>query len=119
VTAKARLTYFKGKFTEVGPFRSSSTHSALTLRLTQLAIHHDKWDEWTTCFTFEGLELPSNPFLGFSAHTGDVHGTSTLALRTSADELTSLFPPIKIITTSSQSQHRMVSVTQELSRFSC
>ncbi|ORY85353.1 legume-like lectin family-domain-containing protein [Leucosporidium creatinivorum] len=54
VTAKARLTYFKGKFTE-------------------LAIHHDKWDEWTTCFTFEGLELPSNPFLGFSAHTGDVH----------------------------------------------
>lgn len=53
VTAKARLTYFKGKFLE-------------------LAIHHDKWDEWTTCFVLEGLELPSNPFLGFSAHTGDV-----------------------------------------------
>ena len=30
VTAKARITYFKGHFTEV-------------------AIHHDKWDEWTTC----------------------------------------------------------------------
>ncbi|GAA5977319.1 hypothetical protein JCM11641_000063 [Rhodosporidiobolus odoratus] len=53
VTAKARLTYFKGKFTE-------------------LAIHHAKWDEWTTCFAIEGLELPSNPFLGFSALTGDV-----------------------------------------------
>lgn len=53
VTAKARITYFKGKFTEV-------------------AIHHDKWDEWTTCLIIEGLELPSNPFLGFSAHTGDV-----------------------------------------------
>ncbi|KAM0750162.1 hypothetical protein T439DRAFT_302090 [Meredithblackwellia eburnea MCA 4105] len=54
VTAKARITYFKGQFTEV-------------------AIHHAKWDEWTTCFTIEGLELPSNPFLGFTAHTGDVH----------------------------------------------
>ncbi|KAK4696397.1 hypothetical protein P7C70_g8387, partial [Phenoliferia sp. Uapishka_3] len=54
VTAKARITYFKGQFTEV-------------------AIHHDKWDEWTTCFTIPGLELPSNPFLGFTAHTGDVH----------------------------------------------
>ncbi|GAA5955006.1 hypothetical protein JCM21900_002758 [Sporobolomyces salmonicolor] len=53
VTAKARLTYFKGKFTE-------------------LAIHHAKWDEWTTCFAIEGLELPANPFLGFSAITGDV-----------------------------------------------
>lgn len=56
VTAKARITYFKGQFTEV-------------------AIHHDKWDEWTTCFTIPALELPSNPFLGFTAHTGDVHGT--------------------------------------------
>ncbi|GAA6036842.1 hypothetical protein JCM8097_006308 [Rhodosporidiobolus ruineniae] len=53
VTAKARLTYFKGKFLE-------------------LAVHHAKWDEWTTCFAVEGVELPSNPFLGFSALTGDV-----------------------------------------------
>lgn len=53
VTAKARLTYFKGKFLE-------------------LAIHHAKWDEWTTCFVAENLDLPDNPFLGFSAHTGDV-----------------------------------------------
>ncbi|GAA5831841.1 hypothetical protein JCM11251_003905 [Rhodosporidiobolus azoricus] len=53
VTAKARLTYFKGKFIE-------------------LAIHHAKWDEWTTCFAVEGVELPSNPFLGFTALTGDV-----------------------------------------------
>ncbi|GAA5896686.1 Uip5p [Sporobolomyces salmoneus] len=53
VAAKARLTYFRGKFTE-------------------LAIHHNKWDEWTTCFVVEGLELPQNPFLGFSSVTGDV-----------------------------------------------
>ncbi|KAK4054767.1 hypothetical protein OIV83_000691 [Microbotryomycetes sp. JL201] len=54
VAAKARLTYFKGKFTE-------------------LAIHHNKWDEWTTCFVIPELELPQNPFMGFTAHTGDVH----------------------------------------------
>ncbi|BGP36879.1 hypothetical protein JCM10449v2_000781 [Rhodotorula kratochvilovae] len=53
VTAKARLTYFKGKFLE-------------------LAIQHAKWDEWTTCFAVEGIELPNQPFLGFSALTGDV-----------------------------------------------
>ncbi|GAA5872575.1 hypothetical protein JCM16303_004568 [Sporobolomyces ruberrimus] len=53
VAAKARLTYFRGKFTE-------------------LSIHHNKWDEWTTCFVIEGLELPQNPFLGFSSVTGDV-----------------------------------------------
>lgn len=46
----------------------------------QVAIHHDKWDEWTTCLIIEGLELPSNPFLGFSAHTGDVSGTYLVAL---------------------------------------
>ncbi|BGP53087.1 hypothetical protein JCM8202v2_000646 [Rhodotorula sphaerocarpa] len=53
VTAKARLTYFRGKFLE-------------------LAVQHKKWDEWTTCFAIEGIELPSQPFLGFSALTGDV-----------------------------------------------
>ncbi|SCZ90739.1 BZ3500_MvSof-1268-A1-R1_Chr1-3g02202 [Microbotryum saponariae] len=53
VTAKARFTYFRGKFTE-------------------LAIQHDKWDQWTTCFVLDGFELPANPFLGFSALTGDV-----------------------------------------------
>ncbi|GAA5926823.1 hypothetical protein JCM3775_007049 [Rhodotorula graminis] len=53
VTAKARLTYIKGKLLELG-------------------IQHAKWDEWTTCFAVEGIELPSQPFLGFSALTGDV-----------------------------------------------
>ncbi|KDE06035.1 hypothetical protein MVLG_03589 [Microbotryum lychnidis-dioicae p1A1 Lamole] len=53
VTAKGRFTYFRGKFTE-------------------LAIQHDKWDQWTTCFVLDGFELPANPFLGFSALTGDV-----------------------------------------------
>lgn len=74
MTAKARLTYFKGKFTEVypAPIRPSTPPQPADASPPQLAIHHDKWDEWTTCFSIEGLELPSNPFLGFSAHTGDV-----------------------------------------------
>lgn len=75
MTAKARLTYFKGKFLEVRGLSSLSGGSRLT-RAVQLAIQHDKWDEWTTCFSVEKLDLPSNPFLGFSAHTGDVSGTS-------------------------------------------
>ncbi|GAA5857235.1 hypothetical protein JCM8547_009390 [Rhodosporidiobolus lusitaniae] len=82
VTAKARLTYFKGKFTE-------------------LAIHHAKWDEWTTCFAIEGLELPSNPFLGFSALTGDVSDnhdiisvtTSNVAYHPAASSFQSSPPP--------------------------
>lgn len=61
------------------PSRTLRSHPAPATSATcplpptpQLAIHHDKWDEWTTCFSIENLELPSSPFLGFSAHTGDV-----------------------------------------------
>lgn len=54
VTARARITYFKGKFLE-------------------LAVQHDKWEEFTTCFAIPNVELPANPFLGFSAHTGALH----------------------------------------------
>lgn len=48
-------------------------------RSVQLAIQHDKWDKWQTCFVIDGLELPSTPFLGFSALTGDVSGESQRA----------------------------------------
>lgn len=88
VTAKARVTYFKGKFLEVG--RACNTPGSMgadqneprprTERggtsFPQLAIQHKKWDEWTTCFAVEGVEMPSQPFLGFSAVTGDVSGPS-------------------------------------------
>jgi len=29
-------------------------------------------DDWTDCFYVEKVNLPTNPFLGFSAMTGDV-----------------------------------------------
>jgi len=38
----------------------------------QVKVQYKAWDDWTDCFTIEKLELPANPFLGFSAMTGDV-----------------------------------------------
>jgi hypothetical protein len=64
ITAKLKLTYFKNQFLE-------------------LQIQHEKWDEWQTCFTVFNVTLPGSPFLGYSAHTGDVSGASfpSVALR--------------------------------------
>lgn len=76
VTAKLRVTYFKGKFLEVRfpPPPPFSSMSMTGINERKVALHHEKWDEWTTCFSVQNLDLPLNPFLGFSAHTGDVHG---------------------------------------------
>ena len=38
--------------------------NALTLAITG--------DDWSDCFTINGISLPPNPYLGFSAMTGDV-----------------------------------------------
>jgi mannose-binding lectin 2 len=102
VTAKARLTYFKGQFLEVSrspPDRDlTQTHEFSP----QLAIHHAKWDEWTTCFAVENVELPANSFLGFTAHTGDVSGESGLVRLTRLAKLTRCCSP---------DNHDIISVT--------
>jgi mannose-binding lectin 2 len=54
VATKFRFTYVKDVFTE-------------------LAIHYEEWDSWETCFKLGHLTVPDNPFVGFSAATGDVH----------------------------------------------
>lgn len=53
VATKFRFTYIQDVFSE-------------------LAIHYQDWDDWETCFKTGNLTIPHNPFLGFSAATGDV-----------------------------------------------
>lgn len=43
--------------------------------MTYISISHTlvvTGDDWTECFTVPGVVLPTAPFLGFSALTGDV-----------------------------------------------
>ncbi|KAG2015341.1 lectin [Coprinopsis cinerea AmutBmut pab1-1] len=53
VATKLKVTYVKDEFLDV-------------------KIQYKAWDEWTDCFTIPKLSLPTNPFVGFSAMTGDV-----------------------------------------------
>lgn len=39
---------------------------------TELQVHHSEWDHWESCFKLDNVTLPLNPYLGFSALTGDV-----------------------------------------------
>lgn len=50
VATKARLTYVHG-------------------RGLQVQLHLKEWDKWETCFETK-IDLPDNPYLGFSAITG-------------------------------------------------
>lgn len=36
-------------------------------------VQYKAWDEWTNCFRVEGISLPTTPFLGISALTGQVY----------------------------------------------
>ncbi|KAH8918356.1 concanavalin A-like lectin/glucanase [Atractiella rhizophila] len=53
ITAKARITYVKNKFLQVD-------------------IQAKNWDQWDHCFTIWGYEMIPGPYLGFSAHTGQI-----------------------------------------------
>ncbi|GJJ78618.1 hypothetical protein EMPS_10977 [Entomortierella parvispora] len=54
-TTKGRLTY-------------SRDTSSLNLK-----IQTQFWDQWDDCFTLQDIKLPELPYLGFTAHTGEVH----------------------------------------------
>jgi len=53
VATKLKVSYVKGSFLDV-------------------KIQYKAWDDWTDCFNVPNITLPTNPFIGFSAMTGDV-----------------------------------------------
>lgn len=54
VATKLKITYVKKEFLDV-------------------KIQHKAFDEFTDCFHLRNVELPPNPFIGFTAATGQVH----------------------------------------------
>ncbi|CAE6335530.1 unnamed protein product [Rhizoctonia solani] len=53
IATKLKLTYFKDEYLNV-------------------QLQYKGWDEWTECFTVYDVSLPNTPYLGFTAHTGDI-----------------------------------------------
>lgn len=53
IATKIRIKYFKNEMLNV-------------------ALQYKGWDEWTECFTVWDVKLPTAPFLGISALTGDI-----------------------------------------------
>ncbi|CCO31760.1 L-type lectin-like domain-containing protein C126,08c [Rhizoctonia solani AG-1 IB] len=53
IATKLKLTYFKNEYLNV-------------------QLQYKGWDEWTECFTVYDVSLPNTPYLGFTAHTGDI-----------------------------------------------
>ncbi|KAI0709625.1 legume-like lectin [Fomitopsis betulina] len=41
-------------------------------KLLSVKAQYRAWDDWVECFTIRDISLPSAPYLGFSAMTGDV-----------------------------------------------
>ncbi|TFK26327.1 hypothetical protein FA15DRAFT_667627 [Coprinopsis marcescibilis] len=54
VGTKLKVTYVKDTFLDV-------------------KIQYKAWDTWTDCFYIPNVSLPANPFIGFTAMTGEVH----------------------------------------------
>ncbi|KAG6872511.1 hypothetical protein C0995_009201 [Termitomyces sp. Mi166 len=74
IATKLKITYIKSKFLD-------------TPTLTAYVIG----DEWTDCFHVKNISLPTNPFLGFSAMTGDVSDAHDIVTVTTYSAI--LIPP--------------------------
>ncbi|KAF4563069.1 hypothetical protein EYR40_007212 [Pleurotus pulmonarius] len=74
VATKLKITYIKEKYLDV-------------------KIQYKAWDDWSDCFHVENVTLPSAPFIGFSAMTGDVSDAHDIISVTSSSAI--LAPPTK------------------------
>lgn len=41
-------------------------------KFLQLQVQYNEWDQWVPCFLIHDITIPTSPYLGFSAHTGQV-----------------------------------------------
>jgi len=39
----------------------------------EVLLQYKGWDEWTPCFTIQNVTIPTSPYLGVTAITGEVH----------------------------------------------
>jgi len=62
VPTKGRLTYHKDDF-------------------VSLELQYRSEGQWENCFNISNIHLPTVAYLGFSAHTGEVHGIRSFDLR--------------------------------------
>ena len=100
VATKLKLIYIRNESLDVRPLRparfdhfdvtrhrskSSTKHVGGFILITRRASDDiPKGDEWTDCFVIGNVSLPANPFLGFSAMTGDVSDAHEYVFRLGA-----------------------------------
>ncbi|KAK7036521.1 hypothetical protein VNI00_011718 [Paramarasmius palmivorus] len=77
VATKVKITYVKDKFLDV-------------------KLQYKAWDDWSDCFYVEGISLPTGPYLGFTALTGDVHDAHDIIAVTTYSAITSSVDSRKI-----------------------
>jgi len=53
VATKIKITYIKDKYFDI-------------------KLHYKAWDNWMNCLSIKNITLPTTPYLGFTALTGDV-----------------------------------------------
>lgn len=76
VATKLKMTYLRDQYLNV-KMQYKACECSLSRPFPQQSISHPcfftrKGDEWTECFTVYGIALPTAPYVGFSALTGDV-----------------------------------------------